>query len=325
MNIRLHRNARTTPAIRREMQASTLTTATLARQYGVSEETVAKWRKREDVQDASHCPHRLQTTLTPAQEAVVVELRKMTLLPLDDLLSLVKEFINADASRSGLDRCLRRHGVSRLVDLRPKEEAPKRPVKGFKDYTPGFVHVDVKYLPQMADEDRRTYLFVAIDRASRWVYLERLTDKSAKSAQGFFQRLLKAAPFKIYTVLTDNGKEFTDRFCATGEREPTGRHPVDRLCTEQAIEHRLIKPAHPQTNGMVERFNGRISDVLKTTHFRSGEHLEDTLQRYAALYNHHIPQRNLGHISPVQALKQWHQKQPELFLTDPGNLPGPDT
>lgn len=63
----------------------------------------------------------------------------------------------------------------------------------------------------------------------------------------------------------------------------------------------MTKPAHARTNGMVERFNGRISDVLKTTHFlRSGEHLENTLQRYPALYNHHIPQRNLGHISPVK-------------------------
>jgi transposase InsO family protein len=106
-----------------------------------------------------------------------------------------------------------------------------------------------------------------------------------RAPSGFLKRLLKAAPFKIYTVLTDNGKEFTDRFCATGEREPTGRHPLDRLCAEHAIEHRLIKPAHPQTNGMVERFNGRISEVLKTTRFRSGEHLEDTLQRYAALYS----------------------------------------
>jgi len=126
-------------------------------------------------------------------------------------------------------------------------------------------------------------------------------------------------------VLTDNGKAFTDRFCATGEREPTGRHPVDCLCAEHAIDHRLIKPAHPQTNGMVERFNGRIAEVLATNRFRSGEHLEDTLQRYAALYNHHIPQRNLGHVSPVQALMRWHQEQPDLFLSDPGNLPGPDT
>ena len=56
-----------------------------------------------------------------------------------------------------------------------------------KDYAPGFVHVDVKYLPQMADESRRTYLFVAIDRATRWVYLEILADKSARSAKGFLQ------------------------------------------------------------------------------------------------------------------------------------------
>lgn len=86
MHVRLHHNARTTPAIRREIQASTLPTATLARHYNVSEETVRKWRNRADVQDTSHCPQRLQTTLTTAQEAVVVELRKTALLPLDDLL-----------------------------------------------------------------------------------------------------------------------------------------------------------------------------------------------------------------------------------------------
>ena len=325
MQVRLHKNARTTPAIRRELQSSEAPTATLARQYNLSEETVRKWRARAHVQDASHCPHRLQTTLTPAQEEVVVELRKTTLLPLDDLLAVVHEFINPAASRSGLDRCLRRHGVAKLAALRPKEEPPRAPAKGFKAYTPGFVHVDVKYLPQMPDEDKRTYLFVAIDRATRWVYLERLPDKSAKTAAGFLERLLAAAPFKLHTLLTDNGKEFTDRFCATGERTPTGRHPLDRLCAEQRIEHRLTKPAHPQTNGMVERFNGRIAEVLATTRFRAGEHLDDTLQRYGALYNHHIPQRNLGHISPVQALVDWYRKQPELFVVDPSNLPGPNS
>ena len=77
----------------------------------------------------------------------MVEVRKSALLPLDDLLAVVKEFINPDASRSALDRCLRRHKVSRLADLRPKDETPKKPSKGFKDYAPGFVHVDVKYLP----------------------------------------------------------------------------------------------------------------------------------------------------------------------------------
>ena len=76
----------------------------VAERYGISEQTVWKWRNRDDVHDRSHTPHKLQTTLTPAQEAVAVAL----LLPLDDLLSVVREFLNPNVSRSGLDRCLRR-------------------------------------------------------------------------------------------------------------------------------------------------------------------------------------------------------------------------
>jgi hypothetical protein len=76
------------------------------------------------------------------------------------LLAVTREFIYADVSRSGLDRCLRRHGVGNLKALLP--EQPKEPAKGFKLYEPGYVHVDIKYLPQMPDESERRYLFVAI-------------------------------------------------------------------------------------------------------------------------------------------------------------------
>ena len=249
-------------------------------------------------------------------------LRRTLLLPLDDLLAVTREFVCEGVSRSGLDRCLRRHGVSDLQALRPREETPKAAHTPFKDSEPGFVHVDVKYLPQMPDEETRRYLFAAIDRATRWVYVEILPEKSAACARGFLERLLAAAPFKISKILTDNGKEFTDRFCATGEREPTGKHPFDTVCAEHSIEHRLIKPAHPQTNGMIERFNGRIGEVLTTRRFRSGEHLEETLTRYVATYNVRIPQRALGHISPVDALRDWREKRPELFVSDLNNLPG---
>ena len=70
-------------------------------------------------------------------------------------------------------------------------------VKPVKAYDPGCVHVDVKYLPQMPDEDPRQYRFAAIDRATRWVYVERLQDKSAASAGGFLTRLIDKAPFTI--------------------------------------------------------------------------------------------------------------------------------
>ena len=90
----------------------------------------------------------------------------------------------------------------------------------------------------------------------------------------------KKAPFIITKVLTDNGKEFSDRFIANGERKPTGQHPFDQVCQAEGIEHRLIKPKHPQANGMVERFNGRISEILATTHFDASRDLQETLYLY---------------------------------------------
>ena len=106
MNIKLHKRARTTPAVRAEIAASSERAWRLSARYGVSEGTIYKWKKRDSFLDKSHTAHRLQTTLNPAQEFIVVELRKTLLLPLDDLLAVTREFLCAGVSRSGLDRCL---------------------------------------------------------------------------------------------------------------------------------------------------------------------------------------------------------------------------
>jgi hypothetical protein len=76
---------------------------------------------------------------------------------------------------------------------------------------------------------------------------------------------------------------------------------------------------------MVERFNGRIAEVLATTRFNSAKNLTDTLSGYVRLYNYQIPQKALGHISPIQALKDWQQTSPERFKKRVYNLAGPDT
>lgn len=322
MQIRLHGNATTTPRTRRYIQESAKTVPELARELAVDERTVRRWKGRRDVQDRSCCPHNLQTTLSPSQEAIVVELRTTLLLSLDDLLVVVRRFINADCSRAGLDRCLRRHGVSNLRELIPQD--PKEPAKSFKDYKPGYIHVDIKYLPQMPDQDTRRYLYGAIDRATRWVYIEVLDDKEAQTARGFLERLIAACPIKIVKVLTDNGKEFTDRFCRSGERTPTGKHPFDQVCEQHAIEHRLIKPYTPRTNGMIERFNGRIADILKATRFTSSAELQKTLLTYADTYVSFIPQKALGHKTPLEALHQWHHSGPQCFRERPAKLPRPD-
>jgi transposase InsO family protein len=296
----------------------------LAERYNVSLATVRKWRGREDMQDRSHRPDKLGTTLTPAQEVLVVELRRTLLLALDDLLAITHEFINADASRSGLDRCLRRHGVGNLASLMPVVEGETAPKKTFKDYQPGYLHLDIKYLPQMPDEQHRRYLFVAIDRATRWVYFRIYRDQSDRSSTDFLRRLQAVAPMAIRKVLTDNGSQFTDRFTSPG-RHASGDHAFDLACAALGIEHRLAPPRHPQTNGMVERFNGRISGLIAQTRFSSAAELETTLKLYLSTYNHSIPQRALHHQTPIQALKTWREKQPHLFVKRVYEQAGLDT
>ena len=138
MNVRLHKNATTTPKVRAAIQEApaSVTTEALAARFGVHVNTVSKWRRRKTVEDASHRPHKLHTTLPPELEEIVVELRRTLLLGVDDLLVVIRRFIAPKMSRSALDRLLRRHGVSRLRDLEPRPE-PDQPPKRFKSYEPG--------------------------------------------------------------------------------------------------------------------------------------------------------------------------------------------
>ncbi len=132
MLIALHKQARTTPAVRAEIAASSEAVSKLARRDHVTAATLRKWLSRTDFQDRSPTAHHLQTTLTPAQETIVVHLRKTLRLSLDDLLAVTREFPCPRVSRSGLDRCLRRHGVGNLRTLQPVAE--KAPHAAFKSY-----------------------------------------------------------------------------------------------------------------------------------------------------------------------------------------------
>ena len=108
----VHSQARTTSRTRAETRSCADSSTELALRYTITVATIRKWRTREGMQDRSHCPHTLNTTLTPGQELLVIELRRMLRLPLDDLLVLVREFINPAVSRAGLNRCLARHGAA---------------------------------------------------------------------------------------------------------------------------------------------------------------------------------------------------------------------
>ena len=169
------------------------------------------------------------------------------------------------------------------------------------------------------------YLFVAIDRATRWVFARILPAKTAANARRFLRDLHRARPIRIAKILTGNGKEFTDWLFASRAPAASGSHEFEQLCTELAIEHRLARPKSPQTNCMVERLNGRITDVLKTNRFDSVLDLEQTLMQYVALYNTQLPQSAPGSRTPIQEMKDWQKSHPHLFVKTPRNRLGRDS
>jgi transposase InsO family protein len=238
------------------------------------------------------------------EEYILCEIRKFALLTLDDLLEVASQ-IGIKISRSALDRALRRNGLSNLREyISGLDEKTQDEIKKFKKYPPGFLHIDIKYLPKI--DGTRLYLYVAIDRATRLVYASIFADKSSASATTFLQEVIDFFPFKITKILTDNGKEFTDRF-RKGSKKPSGKHPFDKLCHEESIEHRLIKPYTPKTNGMVERFNGKIKyAVLDSVTFDTVEDLKKGVMQYWYNYNHYIKHSGIDRMTPFQKLQDYY-------------------
>ena len=103
--------------------------------------------------------------------------------------------------------------------------------------------------------------------ATRWVFIRICKSRTAANVRRFLRDLERACPIRIRTGLTDNGKEFTDRLFGLRKRAANGKQEFDQLCGDLGIEHRLALPHHPQTNGMVERFNGLIEEVLQSRPF----------------------------------------------------------
>lgn len=306
MQMKLHANATTTPRVRAYIRRSTASTAALARELGVSETTIRRWRGRDSVQDRSHRPRRLTTVLSPVEERLICELRQHLALPLDDIVEVMGRCIRP-LSRDAVYRCLRRNGMGR----RPR--SPKPSVGTFEAAPVGFIHIDVKHLPALRKQ--KSYAFVAIDRATRYVHLEIHPRRDGATAAAFLASFLAAFPHPVHTILTDNGAEFTDRFAVDmkdkPEGKPSGRHPFDRLARENGIVHRLTQPFHPQTNGMVERFNRRLADAIAgrdaalrnrgKNKFDTHAERDDFLLRFVQTYNR-TRLRCLAYKAPLEAI-----------------------
>src|SRR5919112_5197750 len=193
----LHGSARTTEAVRRAIQHSEESLRSLAKRFGINQKTVAKWKSRASVTDRRTGPSDpASTVLSLEEEAIIVAFRRHTLLPLDDCLYALHATL-PHLTRSSLHRCLQRHGISRLPEVDGEKTAKKR----FKPYPIGYFHIDIA---EVRTEEGRLYLLVAIDRTSKFAFVELHEQVTRRMAGDFLRALIKAVPYRVHTVLTDN-------------------------------------------------------------------------------------------------------------------------
>ena len=308
----LHGSARTTEAVRRAIQHSQASIRTLAERYGINPKTVAKWKRRTHVGDAPMGPRDPGSTiLSREEEAIIVAFRKHTLLPLDDCLYTLQSTIPR-LTRSSLHRCLQRNGISRLPEV--AGDNPRRST--FKIYPIGFFHIDIA---EVRTEEGRLYLFVAIDRTSKFAYAELHDRANRHVATAFLKALVEAVPYKVHTILTDNGIQFCD--LPRHRSGPTARwrtHMFDLMCRQHGIEHRLTKPHHPWTNGQVERMNRTLKEAtVQRYHYVSHDQLKAHLATFLMAYSFAKRLKTLRGLTPHEYICKIWTQSPERFRLNP--------
>lgn len=295
---KLHKNAKTNYSIRKEIKESTLSVSVLAEKFNVSWLTAKKWKERTAVEDKSSRPDKIRTTLSEKEEDLILFERKKFKKTVDEIyLTLEKDIPNLYPQK--VYRCVRRYGLSSL----PKEfVAAERKIRRFRKYTIGYIHIDTLFSPKIAK--KRYYVFTAIDRVSKVAFLWVAERKTKEMGTRFLKMVLKFYPYTLHYILTDNGFEFS--YKALPKRKKTKKvHPFDAVCRENKIEHRTIKFKHPWTNGMVERFNGKIkSNVFRRYILADRCDLEKKLTQYLNRYNFEVRLKQIGYMTPADFLEK---------------------
>ena len=300
----LHRNARTCPQSRRLLAGRVLeqgwSLAAAAEAAGVSERTAWKWvdRYRSEgeagLEDRRSAPKRVPSRTPAEREELILQLRELRFTSPE-----IAETLGMPLSTVGA--VLSRHGLGKLPRPQPDE-----PANSYERPRPGeLVHIDVKKLGRIGrpghrvNGDRRTrsrgigweYVHVAIDDATRLVYVEVLDDEKAVTAVGFLRRAVAhfaAFGIRVERLMTDNG--------------PAYRATIHALaCKALGIKHLRTRPYRPRTNGKAERFIRTLLELWAYPYTYAHER-ERTAALPAALdsYNRFRRHRALGGLTPLQ-------------------------
>lgn len=273
------------------------------RRFNVSRASVYRWRSRfhgdaASLQDRSRRPHHHPNQHTPAELALISNMRRRN--PNAGLVVFWVKLRKRGYSRSipALWRILKRMQMQHV-----KPPNPKYIPKPYEQMTyPGQrVQVDVKVVPLScivpnADGlQERYFQYTAIDEYSRFRFIAAFKEQSTYSSAQFLDMLVKAFPFRIECIQTDNGMEFIKEF---GERRKCRPSLFETRLKELGIRHKLIKPFTPRHNGKVERSHRKDNEYFYATHkFYSFDDFSAQLAIHNRKYNA-FPMRPLNWRSP---------------------------
>lgn len=270
--------------------------------YKTNRQYIYRWKRRydgtlESLADRSHRPHSHPNQHTPEELKLIADMRKRNMESGLVVFWVKLRMRGYTRSITGLYRILRKQG-----QMAVKPPNPKYIPKPYEQMTyPGQrVQIDVKHVPAaclVGDVKwQKFYQYTAIDEFSRLRFLMAFEEASTHSSTLFLHAMLKAFPFNVECVQTDNGFEFTNRF---GSARPTLFEDTLNQC---GISHKLIKPFTPRHNGKVERSHRKDNEYFYSTHrFYSFQDFKSQLALHNRYYNH-FPMRPLNWTSPLDFL-----------------------
>lgn len=280
--------------------------------YKVSHTTVLKRSNKDSLENKSSAP------INPARKHelkdlyLIYFLYKKENLNWDDIVDCLLNNYLVTIPRSSIYYYLNIWWLIKERRCKQKEIS-----KQFKKYDPWFLHIDITYWPKI--DWKKYYLHIAIDRATRLIYIEIHENKKASTAALFLENALKFFPFKIEKILTDNWKEYTLKNHKWKYNNLIWA--FDFVCNEFNIEHRLTEYNHPQTNWMVEKLNDTIkSNTIKKYTYENIQDMKNNIIWFMIYYilerRHSSLIKEIQLRTPFEALEYWYKIKPEIFIKD---------
>lgn len=261
---------------------------TLSERFGIARPVLSRWWARYQAGDLpalqphSRRPHHSPARLGPEVGRAILEARVFG-------WGAGRIAHELSLGHGTVQRVLERAGRNRL------RRAPRRPVRRYEKTRPGeLVHLDLKYLPML--ENRPEFEFAAVDDFSREAVASITADRNTIAATRFLEHVLTELPYPVDAVMTDNDMMFTMRYALHADRLTR----FEQALRSAGIEHRLIRPHSPASNGKVERFIKTVDDeCFRVLQPRRSKTRVRALALFLEYYNHARPHQSLDGRSPV--------------------------